>query len=236
MNGRAPTAHALPAGLLLLALGVPSGLAAYAADAADVPPQAACEAPQATAADSSKSPDTPPEMSPEAKLLPDTPAAPGSFKCDPPYGPYATQDELAIYGGKHMNPTAQPPVDLGLGLYDRGAYAPRPTFLGAKNTIQDHFMAYGDVRVAAADNDNGVPAANGKTYQSRVATRLNLDLDLNLTATERIHAFMRPFDQNGSFTRYEIDGGVKDKFVHEFNAKLTTLFFEGDVGSMVAGL
>ncbi|MDP9120762.1 MAG: hypothetical protein M3O15_05235, partial [Acidobacteriota bacterium] len=113
---------------------------------------------------------------------------------------------------------------------------PTPTWLGAKNPIGYHLMAYGDLRVAAADNDNGKAATNGKTDQSRAAVRLNLDLDLALTATERIHAFMRPADRNGSFTRYEIGGGVSDRFVHEFNTKLATLFFEGDLGNMLAGL
>jgi hypothetical protein len=237
MNGRAPTAKALLLVLLLLALGLPG---AYAADApkteCDAPQASAAATPQVSATERSHAPETPPEMSPEAKKLPDTPTAPGSFQCDPSYRRYDAKDELAVYMGKHLNPTVNPPVDLGLGLYDRGAYAPRPILLAAENPIQFHFMAYGDLRVAAADNDNGKAAPNGKTYQSTIATRLNLDLDLNLTATERIHAFMRPFDKNNSFTRFEIDGGVKDKFVHEFNPKLTTLFFEGDIGNMLAGL
>ena len=63
--------------------------------------------------------------------------------------------------------------------------------------------------------DNGVAAANGKTEQSVVATRLNLDIDLALTATERIHAFVRPLDKNGSFTRYQINGEVEDEFVDD---------------------
>jgi hypothetical protein len=236
MNGRARTAKAIPIGLLLLALGVPGALAA------DVP-QTECAVPQASAggtsqvstADRTSAPEIAPKMSPEAKELPDAPTAPGSFQCDPAYRRYAATDELAIYMGKHLNPTANPPVNLGLRLYDRGAYAPRPTFLGEKNPIQFHFMAYGDLRTAVADNDNGMKAANGKTYQSQVATRLNLDLDLNLTPTERIHAFMRPFDKTTLFTRYDLDGGVKEKFVGEFNTKLVTLFFEGDLGNILAG-
>jgi len=240
MNGRARTAKAIAIGLLLLAaLGLPGAVAA------DVP-QGECAVPQASAADATpqvstaertSAPETTPKMSPEAKELPDPPTAPGSFQCDPAYRPYEAKDELAIYKGKHLNPTANPPVDLGLGLYDRGAYAPRPTLAGRENPIQYHFMAYGDLRTAFADNDNGKPAANGKTYQSQVATRLNLDLDLNLTPTERIHAFMRPFDKtNGGFTRYDLAGGVQDKFVGEFNTKLLTLFFEGDLGNILMGI
>jgi hypothetical protein len=238
MNGRARTAKAIPIGLLLLALAVPGAFAADAPQAAaGAGPKAACPVQQVEAAEASLGPATTPKMSPEAKLVPGPPpTAPDAFACDPAYGPYDAKDELAIYKGKHLNETANPPVVLGLRLYDRGAYAPRPTLLGQKDPIQFHFMAYGDLRTAVADNDNGKPAANGKTYQSQVATRLNLDLDLNLTPTERIHAFMRPFDKTTTFTRFDLDGAVRDKFVPELNTKLVTLFFEGDLGNMLAGL
>jgi hypothetical protein len=136
-----------------------------------------------------------------------------------------------------MNKTAKPPISLGRRLYDRGAYTPRPTWLGEKNPINSHFMAYGDLRVGAAYYDNGVPDAKGETEQSVVAARLNLDMDLALTATERLHAFVRPLDRNGSFTRYQISGGTNaDEFVDEFDFALDTLFFEGDLGAMAQGL
>jgi hypothetical protein len=242
MNGRARTANTLPigVGLVLLALALPGALAAdvpqQQAEAAKKPKSAV--APQVTPADASQAPETPVEMSPEAKQLPDTPAPtePDSFKPAPQYPAYDASEELAVYTGKHLNDTVNPPVDVGLGLYDRGAYAPRPIFFGEKNPTYFHFMAYGDMRTAVADNDTGVKFANGKTFQSQVATRLNLDLDLNLTPTERIHAFMRPLDQNMMFTRYDIDGGVKDKFFQEFNSKLLSLFFEGDLGNMLGGI
>lgn len=246
MKGRARTAKVIPIGLLLLALGVPGAFAADAPPAAGAGPKAACPVKQVEPAEASLGPATTPKMSPEAKLLPGLPpTAPEAFACDPAYRPYDAKDELAIYKGKHLNETANPPVVLGLRLYDRGAYAPRPTLLGQKDPIQFHFMAYGDLRTAVAENDNGVRAANGKIYQSQVATRLNLDLDLNLTPTERIHAFVRPFDKitisptgqpTDMFTRYDIAGGVKEKFVGEFNTKLITLFFEGDLGNILAGL
>lgn len=182
-----------------------------------------------------------PGMSPDARIVGDPnhpdPPAEGSFGPDPSYEeePYDAEAQLAIYSGKHMNPTAKPPIELGRRLYDRGAYEPRPTWLGAKNPINSHLMAYGDLRVAGAYYDNGVTAPNGKTEQSTVAVRLNLDIDFALTATERIHAFVRPFDKNGSFTRYQISGGVEDEFIEEFDFDLDTLFFEGDLGAMSQG-
>jgi len=222
MNGKVWTANPLLLGLLLFALGAPCA--------------AAADEPQAAAAGENEAP----EMSSEVKLLGDLESlgepSEGWFKRDPDYEeePYDAEAQLAIYGGKHMNRTASPPVELGRRLYDRGAYEPRPTWLGTKNPINSHFMAYGDLRVGAAYYDNGVPI-KGKTGQSVVAARLNLDMDLALTATERIHAFVRPLDRNGSFTRYQISGGVKDEFVEEFDFALDTLFFEGDLGAMAQG-
>src|SRR5262245_18240713 len=96
-------------GLLLLALGSPGALASAAEDL--------------------------PEMSAEAKLQGelydlDAPEE-GWFKPDPSYeeAPYDAEAQLVIYGGKHMNRTADPPVELGHRLYDRGSYELRPTWL-----------------------------------------------------------------------------------------------------------
>src|SRR5688500_7559307 len=171
----------------------------------------------------------PPEMSPEAKLI-ELGDTKGWFKPDPDYTDqkYDADAQLAIYNGKRMNKTANPPVELGIRLYDRGAYTPRPTWLGEKNPINFHFMAYGDLRIAGAYYDNGVADSSGETERAVVAARLNLDMDLAITATERIHAFVRPLDKNGSFTRYQIKGGDEDEFIDEFDFKLDTLFFEGD--------
>lgn len=229
MTRRAWAANRLLLGLLLLAPGAPCAFAGAAdAGAADTP---AAEAGEKAG----------PEMSPEAKVLGDPdhpdPLAEGSFAPDPTYEdePYDAEAQLAIYGEKHMNRTANPPISLGRRLYDRGAFEPRPTWLGAKNPINFHLMAYGDLRVAGAHYDNGVAAAGGDSEQSVVATRLNLDMDLALTATERIHAFVRPLDTDGSFTRYQFSGAVEDELIDELDFDLETLFFEGDLGAMSQG-
>jgi hypothetical protein len=181
-------------------------------------------------------------MSPEATIVgdPEDPDPPpeGSFAPDPSYEdePYDAAAQLAICEGKHPNRKASPPLSLGRRLYDRGAFEPRPTWLGAKNPINFHLMAYGDLRVAGAYYDNGVADANGETEQAVIAARLNLDIDLALTATERIHAFVRPLDKDGSFTRYQIRGGDEDEFIDELDFDLETLFFEGDLGAISQGL
>jgi hypothetical protein len=214
MNAKAWTPNLLLAALLVLAAGAPRAVAD----------------------------ETPPETSPGVKILGhleevEKPAD-GWFKPDPNYDnePYDAAAQLAIYGGKHMNKTALPPVDQGIRVYDRGAYTPRPTFLGVRNPINSHFMAYGDLRVGGAYYDDGTTGSSGESDQSVLAVRLNLDLDLAITATERVHAFVRPLDNNGSFTRYQLSGGDGNEFVDEIDFKLETLFFEGDVNAIREGL
>jgi hypothetical protein len=210
MNRKSSTANPFLVGLLLLAAAVPGAFA-------QEPP------------DSQKH-----DMSKDATLLPDPPAE-GSFIPDPKYpDAYDAQANLDVYGTKHMNanPTMLPSVSWGVRMYDHGAYTPRPTWLfGAKDPVQSGFMAYGDLRVAA-DSYTGT----GGKKQSTVAARLNLDMDLALTATERIHAFTRPLDKGGQFTRYDVSGAVKDKFTRKFDFDLDTLFFEGDLGQITGGL
>lgn len=212
MNRKASTTNPFLVGLFLLAASVPCAFA------------------QTT--DTEKKP---PEVSPGVKILPGPPAD-GSFIPDPVYPePYNAQDQLDIYGAKHMNPnpTGVPPVELGIRMYDRGAYAPRATGLfGPKDPVHFGFMSYGDLRIAADSYDNG----NGKGKQDVLAARLNLDMDLALTPTERIHAFARPLDKNNSFTRYVFSGTDKDKFIHNLDFDLDTLFFEGDAGQISGGL
>lgn len=176
-----------------------------------------------------------PEMSPEAKIIGDAhhpdPAIHTWFGPDPTYDhePYDAEAQLAIYGGKHMNPQAKPPVELGIRLYDYGAYTPRPTWLGERNPINFALMAYGDLRVAGAYYDNG------GSDQSVLAARLNMDIDMAITATERVHAFIRPLDKNGSFTRYQISGPGDNEFVDQLDFNLDTLFFEGDANAIREG-
>ncbi|HYC59883.1 MAG TPA: hypothetical protein VEK79_10000 [Thermoanaerobaculia bacterium] len=179
--------------------------------------------------------DQPPQMSSEARLIGPIEDPKGWFGPDPTYDhePYDAEAQLAIYADRHMNKTAKVPVNLGIRLYDRGAYTPRPTFLGERNPINFHFMAYGDLRIGGAYYDNNNPAGSGE--QAAIAARLNLDMDLAITATERIHAFVRPLDNGTAFTRYQIKGPGEEEFFDELDFKLDTLFFEGDINAIREG-
>jgi hypothetical protein len=223
MNAKGSTANPLLVGLIALALGVPCAFGQGS------PKDDRCK-PKPLPPNSGNH-----DVDHDATVVPG-PTDPNSFKADPCYlDAYDSAAELGIYTNRQMIDRPRPPIELGRRLYDRGVYPPAPTLLGIANPMGFHFMSFGDFRIAAAANDNGKAAVNGKTTQTSAAARLNLDLDMQFTATERIHMFTRPIDKNGSFTSYDIDGPVKDKFVHHLDFNVETLFFEGDAGAMAQG-
>ncbi|RMF41355.1 MAG: hypothetical protein D6753_09755 [Planctomycetota bacterium] len=157
------------------------------------------------------------------------PYQPGTFGANP-LNPHPTdwQQELAVYRGKREVPTQRPLIELWRPLYATGILpAPRP-ILGPTNLSKPHFYVYGDYRTGIGMNDIGCDD------QSLWAFRANLDMDLQLTATERIHAFIGPLDRGGDFTRIEL--GKNPKFVDRTDLRLDNLFFEGDVGQIWGGL
>ena len=153
------------------------------------------------------------------------------FRPGPQYGTdYQVKDQIDIYGAKTAVEPPRPPVEIGRQQYTSGAYNKESTILGALNPLQTGLAIYGDWRVAVAYNNN-----NGKDI-AQIATRLNIDIDLKITGTERIHAFFTPIQDGGTFTRYEFGGSDADgEFTDEYDYNPQTLFFEGDFGSLFAG-
>jgi hypothetical protein len=142
---------------------------------------------------------------------------------------YDPQGNVDIYGSKSAVEPPRP-LELGRQQYTSGSYDPSSTLLGELNPLLPGLAIYGDWRTAVAYNNN-----NGKDI-AQIATRLNIDIDLKLTGTERIHAFFTPLQKNAKFTRYEFGGGAGDgRFTDEFDFNPQTLFFEGDLGSLVSG-
>jgi len=168
-------------------------------------------------------------MSPEARPVPHDSDV---FGADPSYEdkPYDPARQIEIYGAKRPIDEPRPALELGRPFYEVGPFAPGTTPFGAKNPLAPQLTAFGDIRTAVAWNDNG----NVETGQ--VAARLNLDVDLRLTATERIHALFRPLDQGGQFTRYEFFGDDRRRGQDVIDGNVDTLFFEGDLGAIVSGL
>lgn len=176
----------------------------------------------------------PTEMSPEAQA---TEVSHELFGPDPSYAdkPYDVEAQLAIYGNKRAVPGPRPPIEWGYPMYQPGPLGNGITLFGDKNPARPQLLVYGDFRLGTAYNDNG------QLDTANMAARLNLDFDLRLTATERIHAFLRPLDRTkvGRVTRVEFGGNQRDKFGdHEIllDATPESLFFEGDLGQIAAGI
>jgi hypothetical protein len=199
------------------------------------PPQAADPPAAGSSAGSEPAPiPAPPQMAPGAKQVPFDPKV---FNPDPSYpqGAYDVKAQEDIYGAKHAVTTARPWIEWGRNLYDAGELDASRTWFGDLNPAVPNTLVYGDWRTAVAENDNGVANAKGQTRQGEIATRLNLDINVALTSTERFHFFIRPFDRNGDFLRYDFDG--KDTgFRGNVNADIKTAFFEGDLGRIADGL
>jgi len=170
------------------------------------------------------------EASPGVKRLDDT--SKDHFGADPEYSKeYNAEGQVDIYGGKEEVDPPRPPIELGRKQYTEGQYDESSTVFGVKNPLIPGLAVYGDSRTAVAYNDN-----NGREL-SQVATRLNIDIDFKITGTERIHAFFQPIQDGAEFTRYEFAGdGADENFNKELDYEPQSLFFEGDIGAMWAGL
>ena len=170
-----------------------------------------------------------PEMSPEASP---TEFDRGVFKSDPTYEdkPYDAAGQIEIYGGKFDIDEPRPVVEIGRPLYTEGPFGQGTDIIGEKNLFFEHLQIYGDWRTAIAYNDNG------NVEKAVVATRLNLDVDIKLTATERLHFFFRPVDDDGDFTRIEFAGDDTPQEFLRIDPTPETAFFEGDIGAIWAGI
>jgi hypothetical protein len=174
-----------------------------------------------------------PKMSPG---LTTAPYDPNNFRPDPDYRdkPYSAEDQYAIYGLKHSNPTQRPLLEIGEELFGYGPVAsPNFNLLGPKDSGVQHLWVYGDWRNGFGYNDNGKPA--NKEELGVYASRLNLDIDYQFTSTERVHLFVRPLDKNNHITRY-VFSGQDDGFQSDLNFNVDALFFEGDLGAITQGV
>lgn len=177
-----------------------------------------------------------PEMSGQAER---TEYEEEGFRDDPSYAEdeYSVEDQLEIYGGKTEIAEPRPWVELGYPMYSAGVIGPGHNLIGRKNLVRPQFLLFGDWRTAVGHN-----VVDDDNEFSRAATRLNLNANLDITATERIFALFRPLeDDDGNFTRYvfnrtengaELDDNISEV---ETSAEPVTLFFEGDAAKIWAG-
>ena len=119
---------------------------------------------------------------------------------------------------------------LDTGPLDAGFEVP---IIGA--VWQPRLWSYFIYRTALQTFDNGAP---GRIRDTEWANRLDLFANLQLTGTEKILLGLRSVDNNQPrrFTRYSFNGAEDDGFKNEFNIDVETLFFEGDVGSLIPNL
>ena len=169
------------------------------------------------------------EMDERAKVIEHDQAL---FLDDPSYEEkeYNINDQLDIYGAKRAVENPRPLLELGRPIYESGPLQKGSNVFGRKNPTVNQFAVYGDWRNSLAFNDNA------GTEKGLLATRLNLDVDYKITATERLHAFLRPLDRAGQFTRCELFGNDEDGCSVEANLNLDALFFEGDLGAISSGI
>jgi hypothetical protein len=134
--------------------------------------------------------------------------------------------EAWVYDSKRDVPTQHPCVECGRLFYGDGITPRGRNWFGRKNLARPEFYAYGDFRTAVATGRN----ADGRS--DNWSNRLNLDLDLRITDTDRFHAFVGPLTDGAQFTRWEhVDGQLQ--FRKETDLAPVTGFFEGDLGVML---
>lgn len=136
--------------------------------------------------------------------------------------------EAWVYDGKTPVPTQSPWVEWGREFYGSGITPRGINWFGDTNLARPQFYVYGDVRTGIAGGRN----AAGRT--DNLATRLNLDLDLRLTDSERFHGFIGPLDRGGQFSNIELRDGQLE-LNNVFDPNFVTAFFEGDLGAMWGG-
>lgn len=136
----------------------------------------------------------------------------------------------ATYRTKYPLPVQRPWIEWGRGFYLPGQYPPGGTFFGHTNLTLPHFLVYGDLRTVLASNESN----NVRT--DVWATTLQLENDLKITATERFHTLLTPFNRLNDVTRLQRLESGDVEFFDVFNANPTTAFFEGDAGAIIGGM
>ena len=169
-----------------------------------------------------------PHSDPSATIAPYSPLdfGPDAYN----YAPPEANSADATYRTKQPVPVQRPWVEWGRGFYLPGQYPAGGTLFGPTNLTLPHYLVYGDLRSVLASN-------NSNNIDTNVwATKLQLENDWKITATERVHALFTPLNRLNNVTRLEQVNGGPTKFFDVFNANPTTAFFEGDAGAILGGM
>lgn len=170
---------------------------------------------------------TSPEMD---RCIRQVPYQPSDFAPNPQQPqPLDACREIQTYYGKSLVETQRPWVEWWRPFYTGGMYEPGIPVFSDVNLLTPSFLVYGDYRTGV-----GIHQTNGKDIRNW-AHRLNLDMDLRLTGTERFHLFTGPLDHNGRFTRLDFSDNPVE-FEEELDFQPDTAFFEGDLGAITGGM
>lgn len=97
----------------------------------------------------------------------------------------------------------------------------------AGQMLQPWFLLFGTFRSAFQRFDQG------DQRTSEWSNRFDLHGNLNLSGTERLLFSMRPLDSvSGSYTGFNFEPDREDGWREDFNARLTRLYFEGELGEI----
>jgi hypothetical protein len=129
----------------------------------------------------------------------------------------------------------RPLLELGEPFLTTGTLA-RGIRMPGGAVWQPAFLAFGEVRTAVQGGRFG-----DDREIAEAAARFDLFGNLYLTQTERVVVGLRPLDQNGRFTRYTFrnpdpEAEEEGTFTDELNSTVSTLFFEGDILSLIPSL
>ncbi|GJM10002.1 MAG: hypothetical protein DHS20C11_22780 [Lysobacteraceae bacterium] len=165
-----------------------------------------------------------PGLSEEAVLLPE-PWQPGD--CDG-INDYIAPGELAIQNPCKVTRTA-PPIELGPDLLGLGKLEPGFEVPGGA-IWQPALYLLGGYRTALSVVDNGATDVGEWTH------RLDLGVNLQLTATERVVLVLTPLSKDGRFTNYQWHPSSQRGWTEEFNSDIEQFWFEGDFGELFPAL
>jgi hypothetical protein len=154
------------------------------------------------------------------------------FGPDPSYEdkPYDPNAQYEIYGAKRPVEAVRPLLELWRPIYTEGPFEPGINVIGERNLLFPALAVFGDVKSAVEYSDLGANEVGA------LAIEANINVDLKLTGTERIHGFFKPLKRGGSTTSYEFFGDDTDQGDTAFNLNPEALFFEGDLGQISSGL
>ncbi len=150
-------------------------------------------------------------------------------------------DESAPILDESVVPDRPARLEWGTPFLGTGPIAPGIELPGGQ-ILQPSLLIFGSFRSALQSFKNPLGPGGDQAF-SEWANRLDIFANLQLSGTERILLGMQPLhDRNlpATYTGYNFDPGIDNRgnqgTVNEFNSRITTFFFEGDLGEILPNM